>query len=213
MHPDQVKQAYSCTPFSEVPGPSVHHASRVEHLHKVKTIESRMKEELVTLKARQDIVTLHHKVLKEINLVVEADGSLDSEKFATVIGNIRNDLDVKMAKQLEALQEKLETNPSIQDQIDALPEKYKASYDFLDDSLKSSDDIRKGNKLITKEQKDRLVDNIRMDMEDLNTQNDMQLQKVSRITQETHECHQQLRIMEKNEDESFKKNIDKWGNR
>jgi hypothetical protein len=44
-----------------------------------------------------------------------------------------------------------------------------------------------------KEERNRLMDNIRMTVEDLNVQNDMQLQQVSRYTNERYETYQMAR--------------------
>lgn len=43
------------------------------------------------------------------------------------------------------------------------------------------------------EERDRLVENIRMTVEDLNVQNDMQLQTISRLTNERYESYQMAR--------------------
>lgn len=47
----------------------------------------------------------------------------------------------------------------------------------------------------TKEERDRLVENIRMSCEDLNTQNEMQLQTISRLTNERYEVYQMARAI------------------
>lgn len=42
-------------------------------------------------------------------------------------------------------------------------------------------------------ERDRLIENLRMAVEDFNVQNDMQLQSVSRLTNERYECYQMAR--------------------
>jgi len=53
------------------------------------------------------------------------------------------------------------------------------------------------NKNYTKEEKDRLMENIRMTIEDLNIENDMQLQTISRLTNERYESFQLARSIMK----------------
>lgn len=45
----------------------------------------------------------------------------------------------------------------------------------------------------TKEERDRLIENIRMSVEDFNVQNDMQIQSISRFTNERYESYQLTR--------------------
>lgn len=191
-----VKKAFSCTPFSIAPGPALEKQIVLVNLNTVKAIEKKLSAELQPLKERQDLVTLHHKVLKETNLLIDANNQqLDAKKFQDMIAGIKGDLDVKMANERESLIEQLEKNPKAQDKIDRLQEKYKPLYDFLDGTVTQADTIRNGADVLTKEQRDRMVDNIRMDMDDLNVQNDMQLQKVSRLKNEHSESYQNARMM------------------
>jgi len=44
-----------------------------------------------------------------------------------------------------------------------------------------------------KDERDRLVENIRMTIEDLNVKNDMQLQTITRLTNERYESYQMAR--------------------
>ena len=52
-------------------------------------------------------------------------------------------------------------------------------------------DLEKGS--YNRDEKDRLVENIRLTCDDLNTQNDMQIQAVSRLTNERYEAYQLAR--------------------
>ena len=53
-------------------------------------------------------------------------------------------------------------------------------------------DVKDGKKF-NRDERDRLVENIRMTVEDLNVQNDMQLQTISRLTNERYESYQMAR--------------------
>jgi len=71
----------------------------------------------------------------------------------------------------------------------------------LDDMLQKLQDLgieTDPNKMnYSKEEKERLVDNIRMTIEDLNIENDMQLQTISRLTNERYESFQLARSIMK----------------
>lgn len=54
-------------------------------------------------------------------------------------------------------------------------------------------DIKGDMNNFNREERDRLVENIRMTVEDLNVQNDMQLQTISRLTNERYESYQMAR--------------------
>lgn len=54
-------------------------------------------------------------------------------------------------------------------------------------------DVQKDKTSYNREERDRLVENIRMTIEDLNIENDMQLQGVSRLTNERYESYQMAR--------------------
>ncbi|MBA3957657.1 MAG: hypothetical protein H0X51_04580 [Parachlamydiaceae bacterium] len=53
--------------------------------------------------------------------------------------------------------------------------------------------IQDGKTKYTKDERDRLVDNIRMTVDDLNVLNDMQLQTINRLTNERYESYQLAR--------------------
>lgn len=54
-------------------------------------------------------------------------------------------------------------------------------------------DVQDGKFVYNKEERDRLVENLRMTVEDLNVMNDMQLQTVNRLTNERYESYQLAR--------------------
>ncbi len=54
-------------------------------------------------------------------------------------------------------------------------------------------DVAEGKTSFNREERERLVENIRMTVEDLNVQNDMQLQTISRLTNERYESYQMAR--------------------
>lgn len=54
-------------------------------------------------------------------------------------------------------------------------------------------EVKEDKTSFNREERDRLVENIRMSIEDLNVENDMQLQTVSRLTNERYESYQMAR--------------------
>jgi hypothetical protein len=54
-------------------------------------------------------------------------------------------------------------------------------------------DVKSDMNKFNREERDRLVENVRMTVEDLNVQNDMQLQTISRLTNERYESYQMAR--------------------
>jgi hypothetical protein len=54
-------------------------------------------------------------------------------------------------------------------------------------------DIKTGKTAFNKDERDRLVENIRLSIEDYNVQNDMQLQTITRLTNERYESYQLAR--------------------
>ncbi|KIC74582.1 Uncharacterized protein DB42_BB00090 [Neochlamydia sp. EPS4] len=55
--------------------------------------------------------------------------------------------------------------------------------------------IKNGKMIYTKDQRDRLIDNIRMTIDDYNTKNDMQMQTVNRLINERYESYQMARAI------------------
>src|SRR5262249_30551970 len=53
--------------------------------------------------------------------------------------------------------------------------------------------VDEGKTQYTKEERDRLMENIRMTIDDLNVQNEMQLQTITRLTNERYESYQMVR--------------------
>lgn len=58
-------------------------------------------------------------------------------------------------------------------------------------------DIPEGKETFNRDEKDRILENIRMTTDDLNVENDMQLQTVSRLTNERYESYQMARSIMK----------------
>ncbi len=56
-------------------------------------------------------------------------------------------------------------------------------------------DIKEEKTKYNKEERDRLVENLKMGVEDLNVQNEMQLQKINRLTNERYESYQLARTI------------------
>lgn len=58
-------------------------------------------------------------------------------------------------------------------------------------------DVEKGKTKYTRDERERLIDNLRMACDDLNIQNDMQLQTITRLTNERYESYQMARSIMK----------------
>lgn len=58
-------------------------------------------------------------------------------------------------------------------------------------------DLQEGKFIYTKDERDRLIDNIRLTAEDFNVLNDMQLQMITRLTTERYESYQLARSIMK----------------
>jgi hypothetical protein len=68
--------------------------------------------------------------------------------------------------------------------------------ELLDSLTKAQEmgiDVDLTKKTYTREERDRLIENVRMSCDDLNTQNEMQLQTISRLTNERYEVYQMAR--------------------
>lgn len=63
----------------------------------------------------------------------------------------------------------------------------------IEQAKKMGVDIKDGKTKFNREERDRIVENIRMTIEDKNVQNDMQLQTISRLTNERYESYQMAR--------------------
>ncbi|MGA8164499.1 MAG: hypothetical protein WB791_05670 [Waddliaceae bacterium] len=74
-----------------------------------------------------------------------------------------------------------------------------SNQDELKDLLQKAGDygveIQEGKEIFNREERNRLVDNCRMTVDDLNTQNEMQLQTLSRLTNERYEMYQMARTI------------------
>lgn len=67
--------------------------------------------------------------------------------------------------------------------------------DLLDTARERGVEVADGKVTFNREERNRLVENIRMSVEDLNVENDMQLQTVTRLTNERHEMYQMARTI------------------
>lgn len=68
---------------------------------------------------------------------------------------------------------------------------------FLNEAKEHGVDIKENKFKYTKDERDRLLENIRMTVEDNNVLNDMQLQSVTRLTNERYESYQMARAIMK----------------
>ena len=68
---------------------------------------------------------------------------------------------------------------------------------FLTEAKEHGVDLKENKFKYSKDERDRLLENIRMTVEDLNVLNDMQLQTITRLTNERYESYQMARAIMK----------------
>lgn len=69
--------------------------------------------------------------------------------------------------------------------------------ELMDKAREMGVDIPEGKKKFNQDERERLVDNVKMTVEDLNVQNDMQLQNITRLNNERFESYQLARAIMK----------------
>jgi hypothetical protein len=67
---------------------------------------------------------------------------------------------------------------------------YPEVMDMLKKAKEMGVELSETQKVYNNDERERLVENLRMTVEDLNVQNDMQLQMISRLNNERYECYQ-----------------------
>lgn len=130
--------------------------------------------ELEELKERQKEVQKLHDLIAKINALTDKEG------------------EVKVDEELFDMLQGAVTSDDNTDAVNDL----KINADNLN--------ILKEGKSYKPEDRVRLIENIRMHIEDLNTQNDMQLQTVTQLTNERYETYQMARAVTKPLDEDKK---------
>lgn len=132
------------------------------------------KKELAELKDRQKEVQKLHDLIAKINSLTDKEGEVQAD-----------------GELCSMLQEAMQSSAN-SDEVNELK--------MNSDSLK----IVKSGEKYKPEERQRLIENLRMHIEDLNTQNDMQLQTVTQKTNERYETYQMVRAIEKPLDEDRK---------
>jgi hypothetical protein len=92
---------------------------------------------------------------------------------------------------LHKLMKKINTNTSSSGDFDCSSDP--ELQQMLKDAKDLGVDMKDGQFKYGKDEKDRLMDNIRMTVDDFNVKNDMQLQTVNRLTNERYESYQMAR--------------------
>ena len=167
---------------------SLINAARLNHLQK----ESG--KEFTELKNRQELISLLHRILKGINSESEKDGTLDGDKFKKVINDTVLDLEKKHHARRLDLQLDSEKN---QEKLTVLDAEHQVRLDEIEAIKSSGESILSKNKQFTKEMRDRLLENIRMTVDDHDVKNQMQIQKVTRLENERSESYQMARAIMK----------------
>ena len=106
------------------------------------------------------------------------------EEFKTL--KERQDLVSRLHNLLQAINTETTTDGELK------IEKNKELQKLLKEAKTLGVEVKEGKTTFTVAERERLVENIRMTVEDLNTKNDMQLQKVTRLTNERYEMFQMV---------------------
>lgn len=121
---------------------------------------------------------------------------INTERLASL-----KDQTAKELKELKERQEKVRKLHELLSAINALTDD-KGKFDcsknrelkkLLAEAKELGVEIKEGKYSYTKEERDRLVENIRMASEDYNVENEMQIQAISRLTNERYESYQMAR--------------------
>lgn len=206
---NEVKQVFSSEPFSKVKGPSVEHTTILMTLDANRLIQQKMVDELIPAKERQNLISLHNQILKQINTLSEEDGSLSSEKFDGIISDARARFTEEVAKK----EIKLKNHPESAKELQKLQEKYKPYFDLLDETAKMGSEIRKDSNTFTALQKNRLEDNLKSDLENLKVESTRDHENIGRLYQKSLEAHQHARLLLKTNHEIFMGIIKNWAPR
>lgn len=121
---------------------------------------------------------------------------LNTEKLAQLKVSTKKELDdlkkrQAKVKRLHEIQRAVNKGTDEKGKLDA--SKDSALQALLKEASDLGVEIKQGKASFTKEERDRLVDNIRMAAEDLNVENDLQIQQISRLTNERYESYQMAR--------------------
>lgn len=121
---------------------------------------------------------------------------INTERLKTIKDKTHTEL-----KELKERQEKVRTLHKLLKGINAsTDEKGKLEFtenqelkELVEKAKELGVDIKDGKTTYTKDERDRLVENIRIAVEDYNVENEMQIQTVSRLTNERYETYQMAR--------------------
>ncbi|MCP5507666.1 MAG: hypothetical protein H7A37_05150 [Chlamydiales bacterium] len=132
---------------------------------------------------------------------------INTERLRTLEGSTEKELKELTARQ-KIVSDLHNTLSAINDATDSKGKltikKDSDLYKMLKEAKKMGVKISKKEGSFDSNERERLVENIRMHIEDLNVKNDMQLQKVTRLTNERYESYQMARSILKPLDEDKK---------
>lgn len=195
MGPNEVKQAFSCTPFRTEKTISPEYEMITHNLYGIKLAQDKMSDVLYELKNNQDLAALNHECQKKINTLIDTDGTMDFQKFNSMMQELKSNLDLKMIWEKQELEKHSIENPRAQKFLNQLSLKYQPFFDLIESTTTTGTEIIKDAKTFTKEQVHRLVSNIEMDLEEINGNHTTIAQQLTRLTHETHERHQSAKTM------------------
>lgn len=121
---------------------------------------------------------------------------ITTERLKHIQKQTRNEFEELKARQdqvglLHKLQKKINASTNKKGEFNTRDdEEFK---ELLEKAKELGVDVPKGKTKFNSDDRDRLIENIRMTVEDLNVQNDMQLQTITRLTNERYESYQMAR--------------------
>ncbi len=151
-------------------------ASRIGHL------KDKVAEEVKDLKERHQRIRLMHRMLRAINDTKQENGGIDFSKSPELQEMRKQAKELsEQADKLLAEADKLEKEGKVQEAKELRDE----ASELKDVAKAMGADASKNT--YTKEEKEKLVENLRMTSEDIQTLNQLQTQTVSRLNNELHE--------------------------
>ncbi|HRD54850.1 MAG TPA: hypothetical protein PLC42_00465 [Parachlamydiaceae bacterium] len=198
MNPNEVKQVFSCTSFRPEKTASTEYEMVTHNLHSIKIIQEKMSDALYDLKNNQDLAALNQECQRRINALIETDGTINGQKFNGMMQDLKTNLDHKLVWEKKDLENQTDINPRAKKFLENISHKYQPFFDFIENTIASGNEIKKEDKAFTKEQAQRLISNIEMDLKEVNSDHAMKVHQLSRLNNETHERHQSVKTMLQN---------------
>jgi chromosome segregation ATPase len=169
-----------------------------------------MKREFAELKHRQDYVKILHQLMKAMNKATDNKSAVDVNKNPE-LKQLFDELKAKVAemqKEADSLKQEADKLLAEADELEAAGKTEQAeklqdrAATLKEDAAELKEiakvlDIDKDKSFFSKDDRERLMENIRTTCGDLNARNDLQMQTIQRLTNNRHELLQICRTLQK----------------